>query len=196
LLEAMQEGQVTVEGQRFELPQPFVVLATQNPLDLEGTYPLPEAQVDRFLVQVRLGYPSRADEVRMLRAHGVATPEVRTILTGASLQRLQAVAARVHVDEDLFEYAVALSEYTRTHPKVVLGASPRASLGLLRAAKGHAVLSGRNYLAPDDIRAVAVNVLSHRLVVSSELEDEAALRGSIIGAAIRDVRYRRAVRPV
>jgi MoxR-like ATPase len=196
LLEAMQEGQVTVEGQRFELPQPFVVLATQNPLDLEGTYPLPEAQVDRFLVQVRLGYPSRADEVRMLRAHGVATPEVRTILTGASLQRLQSVAARVHVDEDLFEYAVALAEYTRTHPKVVLGASPRASLGLLRAAKGHAVLSGRNYLAPDDIRAVALNVLSHRLVVSSELEDEVALRASIITAAIRDVRYRRAVRPV
>jgi MoxR-like ATPase len=196
LLEAMQEGQVTVEGQRFELPQPFVVLATQNPLDLEGTYPLPEAQVDRFLVQVRLGYPSRADEVRMLRAHGVATPEARTILTAPALQRLQSVAARVHVEEDLFEYAVALAEYTRSHPKVVLGASPRASLGLLRAAKGHAVLSGRSYLTPDDIRAVATNVLSHRLVVSSELEDEAALRVSVVAAALRDVRYRRSVRPV
>jgi MoxR-like ATPase len=196
LLEAMQEGQVTVEGQRFELPQPFVVLATQNPLDLEGTYPLPEAQVDRFLVQVRLGYPSRADEVRMLRAHGVTTPEARTILTAPALQRLQSVAARVHVEEDLFEYAVALAEYTRSHTKVVLGASPRASLGLLRAAKGHAVLSGRSYLTPDDIRAVAANVLSHRLVVSSDLEDEAALRASVIGAALRDVRYRRSVRPV
>jgi MoxR-like ATPase len=196
LLEAMQEGQVTVEGQRFELPQPFVVLATQNPLDLEGTYPLPEAQVDRFLVQVRLGYPSRTDEVRMLRAHGVATPEARTVLTAPALQRLQSVAARVHVEEDLFEYAVALSEYTRSHPKVVLGASPRASLGLLRSAKGHAVLSGRSYLTPDDIRAVAAYVLSHRLVVSSELEDEAALRASIVAAALRDVRYRRSVRPV
>jgi MoxR-like ATPase len=196
LLEAMQEGQVTVEGQRFELPQPFVVLATQNPLDLEGTYPLPEAQVDRFLVQVRLGYPSRADEVRMLRSHGVATPEARTVLTAPALQRLQSVAARVHVEEDLFEYAVALSEYTRSHPKVVLGASPRASLGLLRSAKGHAVLSGRSYLTPDDIRAVAAYVLSHRLVVSSELEDEAALRASIVAAALRDVRYRRSVRPV
>src|SRR6187549_4035291 len=91
LLEAMQEGQVTVEGQRYELPQPFVVLATQNPLDLEGTYPLPEAQVDRFLVQIRLGYPSRADEVRMLRAHGVATPETRTILSPAALSHLQSV---------------------------------------------------------------------------------------------------------
>jgi MoxR-like ATPase len=196
LLEAMQEGQVTVEGQRFELPQPFVVLATQNPLDLEGTYPLPEAQVDRFLVQVRLGYPSRADEVRMLRAHGVATPEARTVLTAPALQRLQSVAARVHVEEDLFEYAVALAEYTRTHPKVLLGASPRASLGLLRAAKGHAVLAGRSYLTPDDIRTVATYVLAHRLVVSSELEEESGLRAGIVGAALRDVRYRRSVRPV
>jgi MoxR-like ATPase len=196
LLEAMQEGQVTVEGQRFELPQPFVVLATQNPLDLEGTYPLPEAQVDRFLVQVRLGYPSRADEVRMLRAHGVATPEARTILTASALQRLQSVAARIHVDEDLFEYAVSLSEYTRSHPKVVLGASPRASLGLLRAAKGHAVLAGRAYLTPDDVRAVATGVLAHRLVVVSESDDEAALRVSVVASALRDVRYRRSVRPV
>jgi MoxR-like ATPase len=196
LLEAMQEGQVTVEGQRFELPQPFVVLATQNPLDLEGTYPLPEAQVDRFLVQVRLGYPSRADEVRMLRAHNVAAPEARTVLTASALHRLQSVAARVHVEEDLFEYAVSLAEYTRSHPKVLLGASPRASLGLLRAAKGHAVLSGRNYLTPDDIRAVAGYVLSHRIVVSSELDDEAALRGGVVAAALRDVRYRRSVRPV
>ncbi len=196
LLEAMQEGQVTVEGQRYELPQPFVVLATQNPLDLEGTYPLPEAQVDRFLVQVRLGYPSRADEVRMLRAHGVATPEARTILTPQALQRLQSVAARIHVDEDLFEYAVSLSEYTRSHPKVVLGASPRASLGLLRAAKGHAVLSGRGYLTPDDVRAVAAAVFTHRLVVVSDLEDENAVRAGVVAAALRDVRYRRSVRPV
>jgi MoxR-like ATPase len=196
LLEAMQEGQVTAEGQRFELPQPFVVLATQNPLDMEGTYPLPEAQVDRFLVQVRLGYPSRADEVRMLRAHGVATPEARTILTASALQRLQSVASRIHVDEDLFEYAVSLAEYTRSHPKVQLGASPRASLGLLRAAKGHAVLAGRGYLTPDDVRAVATGVLAHRLVVVDESDDETALRASVVAAALRDVRYRRSVRPV
>ncbi|HTV17787.1 MAG TPA: MoxR family ATPase, partial [Polyangiaceae bacterium] len=139
---------------------------------------------------------SRADEVRMLRAHGVATPEARTILTAPALQRLQSVAARVHVEEDLFEYAVALAEYTRTHPKVLLGASPRASLGLLRAAKGHAVLSGRSFLTPDDIRAVATYVLAHRLVVSSELEEETGLRAGIVGAALRDVRYRRSVRPV
>jgi MoxR-like ATPase len=196
LLEAMQEGQVTVEGQRFELPQPFLVLATQNPLDLAGTYPLPEAQVDRFLVQVRLGYPSRADEVRMLRAHGVGTPEARTVSSISALHRLQAVAARIHVEDDLFEYAVALSEYTRSDPKVVLGASPRASLGLLRAAKGHAILSGRGYLTPDDVRAMATSVLAHRLVVAPDLEDEAAVRASVVAAALRDVRYRRSVRPV
>ena len=132
----------------------------------------------------------------MLRAHGVATPDARTILTAPLLMRLQSVAARVHVDDDLFEYAVALAEYTRSHPKVVLGASPRASLGLLRAAKGHAVLSGRSYLTPDDIRAVAASVLAHRLVVSSELEDEAGLRSLVVSAALRDVRYRRSVRPV
>jgi len=196
LLEAMQEGQVTVEGQRFELPQPFVVLATQNPLDLAGTYPLPEAQVDRFLVQVRLGYPSRTDEVRMLRAHGVGTPEAREVSSISALNRLQAVAARIHVEDDLCEYAVALSEYTRNDPKVVLGASPRASLSLLRAAKGHAMLSGRAYLTPDDIRAVAAGVLAHRLVVAPDLEDDVAVRASVVTAALRDVRYRRSVRPV
>ena len=196
LLEAMQEGQVTVEGQRFELPQPFLVLATQNPLDLAGTYPLPEAQVDRFLVQVRLGYPSRTDEVRMLRAHGIGTPEARAVSSISALNRLQAVAARIHVEDDLCEYAVALSEYTRNDPKVVLGASPRASLGLLRAAKGHAMLSGRAYLTPDDIRAVAAGVLAHRLVVAPDVEDDAAVRASVVASALRDVRYRRSVRPV
>lgn len=196
LLEAMQEGQVTVEGQRFELPQPFMVLATQNPLDLAGTYPLPEAQVDRFLVQVRLGYPSRNDEIRMLRSHGVGTPEARTVASISALQQLQAVAARIHVEDDLFEYAVALAEYTRNDPKVVLGASPRASLGLLRAAKSHAVLSGRGYLTPDDVRAVTAGVLTHRLVVAPDLEEDASVRASVVAGALRDVRYRRSVRPV
>ncbi len=196
LLEAMQEGQVTVEGQRFELPQPFLVLATQNPLDLAGTYPLPEAQVDRFLVQVRLGYPSRADEVRMLRAHGIATPEARTIASVSTLHRLQAVAARIHVEDDLYEYAVALAEYTRNDAKIVLGASPRASLGLIRAAKAHAMLAGRGYLTPDDVRAVAPGVLSHRLVVTPDLEADASVKASVVNAALREVRYRRSVRPV
>jgi MoxR-like ATPase len=196
LLEAMQEGQVTVEGDRFELPRPFLVLATQNPVDLEGTYPLPEAQIDRFLVHVRLGYPSRADEVRMLQRHGVAAPEPRTVLTPDDLRRLQSVAARVHVEEDLLEYAVGLAEFTRRHPKVALGASPRATLSLLRAAKAHAVLAGRSFLTPDDIRAVARAVIAHRLMLNSDLEDEAAARVAVVDAALREVGYRRSVRPV
>jgi MoxR-like ATPase len=196
LLEAMQEGQVTVEGDRFELPRPFLVLATQNPVDLEGTYPLPEAQIDRFLVHIRLGYPSRADEVRMLQRHGVAAPEPRQVLGPEELRRLQGVAARIHVEDDLLEYAVGLAEFTRRHPKVSLGASPRATLSLLRAAKAHAVLAGRSYLTPDDVRSVARAVLAHRLMLSAELDDDASTRVAIVDAALREVPYRRSVRPV
>src|SRR3954466_7920547 len=131
LLEAMQEKQVTIEGDRFELPDPFFVLATQNPVDLEGTYPLPEAQIDRFLVRVPMGYPSARDEVTMLRTHGIAPPSPFVVLNPADALQLQSIAARVHVEDDLYEYAVALATFTRNHPRVVLGASPRASLGLL-----------------------------------------------------------------
>ena len=155
LLEAMQERQVTIEGDRFELPDPFFVLATQNPIDLEGTYPLPEAQIDRFLVRVHMGYPNERDEVTMLRSHGIIAPEPFIVLSGADVLQLQSIAARVHVEDDLYEYAVALSTFTRNHPRVILGASPRASLGLLRAAKSHAVLHGRPFVTPDDVRVVA-----------------------------------------
>src|SRR5688500_5522053 len=112
LLEAMQERQVTIEGDRFELPDPFFVLATQNPVDLEGTYPLPEAQIDRFLVRVQMGYPSDKDEVAMLRAHGVAAPEPQAVLEGSDVLQLQSIAARVHVEDDIYEYAVNLAVYT------------------------------------------------------------------------------------
>src|SRR5688500_16989497 len=112
LLEAMQERQVTIEGDRFELPDPFFVLATQNPIDLEGTYPLPEAQIDRFLVRVHMGYPSARDEVSMLRAHGVAAPEPQAVLEGSDVLQLQSIAARVHVEDDIYEYAVNLAVYT------------------------------------------------------------------------------------
>src|SRR5262249_31485339 len=124
LLEAMQERQVTIEGDRFELPDPFMVLATQNPVDLEGTYPLPEAQIDRFLIQVSMGYPTHRDEAAMLRTHGSAPPLPRPLLAPADVLHLQSIAARVHVEDDLYEYAVALSAFTRTHAKVALGASP------------------------------------------------------------------------
>ncbi|MEB2311471.1 MAG: MoxR family ATPase [Sorangiineae bacterium] len=195
LLEAMQERQVTVEGDRFELPDPFIVLATQNPIDLEGTYPLPEAQIDRFLVRVRMSYPQPRDEVAMLRTHGIAAPEPKPVLGASDALTLQSIASRVHVEDDIYEYAVALSIHTRNHSRVVLGASPRASLGLLRAAKACAVIAGRPFVTPDDVRRVAAPVLAHRLVLIPELEGDPRARTSIVEDALAHVGYRRAVRP-
>jgi len=197
LLEAMQERQVTIEGDRFELPSPFLVLATQNPVDLEGTYPLPEAQIDRFLVRVAMGYPSPRDETLMLKAHGVAPPpSVQAVLDPHDVVRLQAIASRIHVEDDLLDYAVALTGYTRAHPRVVLGASPRATLGLLQAAKACALLGGRPFVSPDDIRAVAPSVLSHRLVMNLDSETDPNARERVVEEALTKVSYRRGMRAV
>ncbi|HRI72178.1 MAG TPA: MoxR family ATPase [Polyangium sp.] len=196
LLEAMQERQVTIEGDRFELPAPFMVLATQNPIDLEGTYPLPEAQIDRFLVRVSIGYPSAKDEVAMLRTHNAEPPKARSVLTVEQLLSLQSIARRVHVDDDLYEYAVGLTSFTRSHAKVLLGASPRATLGLVQAAKSAAVIAGRPFVTPDDIRGVASSVMGHRLVLVPESEGDTRARDAVVEDAISRVAYRRAVRPV
>jgi MoxR-like ATPase len=196
LLEAMQERQVTIEGDRYELPRPFLVLATQNPVDLEGTYPLPEAQIDRFLLRVLLGYPTHVEEVAMLRAHDAEPPAPRPLLSPAEIIDMQAIASRVHVEEDVYHYAVGLTAYTRSHPQVLLGASPRATLALLHAAKAMALLSGRPYVAPDDVQQVTPAVLGHRLVLSPELEGDRKARDTIVAEAMSRVGYRRAVRPV
>ncbi len=196
LLEAMQESQVTIEGDRLELPNPFLVLATQNPVGLEGTFPLPEAQVDRFLVQVELGYPSQKDELTMLKTHGVAAPPVAAVLDARTCLGLQDITRRVHIEEDVLEYATALTRFTRAHPQVALGCSPRATLSLVKATKAHAVLSGRHYATPDDVRAVAIGVLAHRLVLVPELEGESDARRKIIQEALSKVTYRKQVRPV
>ena len=190
LLEAMQERQVTIEGDRFELPDPFLVLATQNPIDLEGTYPLPEAQIDRFLIRVLMTYPNEKDEVAMLRTHGIVPPVPLVVLSSNDALQLQSITSRVHVDEDLYTYAVAMSQFTRHHPRVVLGASPRASLGLLRAAKACAVLAGRGFVTPDDMRQVATPVLAHRLILVPELEGDARARSAIVEEAVAKVSYR------
>jgi MoxR-like ATPase len=196
LLEAMQERQVTIEGDRFELPDPFFVLATQNPIDLEGTYTLPEAQIDRFLVRVNVGYPSERAEVAMLRAHGVEAPEPEPVLSGDDVRRLQSISARVHVEADVYEYVVTLVHFTRNHPRVVLGASPRASLSLLRASKSSAVIQGRTYVTPDDVRQVAPAVLAHRLILVPEMEGDVRARLAVVEEALAKVGYRRSVRPV
>ena len=196
LLEAMQERQVTIEGDRFELPAPFMVLATQNPIDLEGPYPLPEAQIDRFLVRVPITYPSHKEEVAMLRAHNVEAPKARTILAVQDLLMIQGIGRRVHVEDDVYEYAVGLTTFTRSHPRVLLGASPRATLGLIQAAKAAAVIAGRPFVTPDDVRGVATAVLSHRLVMVPEAEGDPKARDSVVEDAVQRVGYRRAVRPV
>ena len=194
LLEAMQERQVTIEGDRFELPNPFMVLATQNPIDLEGTYPLPEAQIDRFLIRIPIGYPSHKDEVTMVRAHNLVAPHSNPVLTVNDVLALQSVARRVHLDDDLYEYIVSLVAFTRSHPRIVLGASPRAALGLVQASKSAALLAGRAFVTPDDVRGVAHTVLGHRLVLTPEMEGDPKAREGLIDEALQRIGFRRSAR--
>jgi MoxR-like ATPase len=196
LLEAMQERQVTIEGDRFELPLPFLVLATQNPIDLEGTYPLPEAQIDRFLVRVSMTYPTPREEAQMLKTHGVGSPTARPVLDVRDVAQLQGIAERVYLEDDLLDYAVAIAGFTRAHVRVTLGASPRATLALVQAAKAWAMLGGRPFVAPDDIRAVAESVLAHRMLMTAEAEGEPRARERIVEEALAKVSYRRGMRAV
>jgi MoxR-like ATPase len=170
LLECMQERRVTVDVHTHELARPFLVLATQNPVEYEGTYPLPEAQVDRFMVRISLGYPDRSAESEMLAAHeaGDRVLSLRPVATAAEILAAQDAAARVRAAEPLRDYIVRLLWHTREDRRVDLGASPRAGLLLLRAAKAHAMMAGRDHALPDDVQALAEPVLAHRLVLSPE----------------------------
>ncbi len=190
LLEAMQERQVTIEGDTLPLPDPFMVVATQNPLEQEGVYPLPEAQIDRFLLKLEIGYPTAAEERRMLETYDQSVAEVRPLLNPEGILALRRLTARVHVAPEMREYVVALSDFTRRHARARLGASPRASLSLLRAAKANACLDGRDFVRPDDVRALAVQTLAHRIVLTPEAEMD-NLRGvDLIGEALAKVNYR------
>jgi MoxR-like ATPase len=188
LLECMQERNVTVDGYTHELARPFLVLATQNPIEYEGTYPLPEAQVDRFMVRISLGYPDRAAESGMLADHeaGDRVMELAPVATAAEVLAAQDSATRVRASEPLRDYVVRVLWRTREDPRVDLGASPRAGLMLLRAAKGHALMSGRDHALPDDVQALAAPVLAHRLVMAPEYPRAAALE--VIADAVSSVR--------
>jgi MoxR-like ATPase len=171
LLEAMQEHQVTIEGATHPLPPPFVVIATQNPIEFEGTYPLPEAQLDRFILRTSVGYPARDDEWAILRDRQVRKVDevaLRRIIDGPTMLAMQQAVETVHVDEGIGRYMVDLVAATRTNRRVQVGASPRGSLALLKLARGKAALAGRDYVTPDDVKAVAVPALSHRLVLLPE----------------------------
>jgi MoxR-like ATPase len=170
LLECMQERHVTVDAHSHELARPFLVFATQNPVEYEGTYPLPEAQVDRFMVRLSLGYPDAADEASMLHGHesGDRVLELRTVADRAEVLAAQDAVHQVHASQALREYVVAVLRATRADPRTELGASPRAGLLLLRAAKARALVSGRDHALPDDVQALADAVLAHRLMLVPE----------------------------
>jgi len=171
LLEAMQERQVTVDGHTHPLERPFLVLATQNPIEFEGTYPLPEAQLDRFLLRTAVGYPERDEELQVLRRRIARAADEATVapaITREELTGMQHGVEAVHVDDSLGYYMVDLVAATRSHPKVQVGASPRGGLALLKLARANAALDGRDYAVPDDVKAVAVPALAHRIALRPE----------------------------
>ncbi|MGA7172225.1 MAG: MoxR family ATPase [Candidatus Dormiibacterota bacterium] len=172
LLEGMQERQVTIDGLTMDLPRPFLVMATQNPIEYEGTYPLPEAQLDRFLMRASVGYPEPADEERMVRERHLRRRDevgLSPVLDGPTLLACQAAVEGVVVNDDLFHYIVQLVGATRQSPRVLVGASPRGTLALLRLSRARAALMGRDFVIPEDIQAVAVPALAHRLTLRPEL---------------------------
>jgi MoxR-like ATPase len=190
LLEAMEERQVTADDGTHELERPFLVLATQNPIEYEGTYPLPEAQLDRFLVRLRVGYPTGDDEWAMLDARarrGTDAVALNAIIDGQGLRRLQAAVEAVHVGAAVGRYMVALATATRASSEVEVGASPRGSLALLRLSRARAALEGRDFVVPDDVKAIAVPALAHRLVLRPELWVRRVDAGDVVTRVLDDV---------
>jgi len=191
LLEAMAEGQVTVDGVAHPLPQPFMVIATQNPIEFLGTYPLPEAQLDRFMMRLSIGYPDHADEVRMATDHlaGKDVNSVQSVCTAAEVLNIRAEVDQVIMKEALLDYIVEMLRLTREEERFIIGASPRATLSLAKAAQAKAYLDGRDFAKPDDVKAVAPLVLSHRLVLTpaaklSQTDVAAVLKSLIVKAHV------------
>ena len=199
LLEAMQEYQVTLEGAANRLPQPFMVLATQNPIEQEGTYPLPEAQLDRFLLKIRIDYPDAREEAALTRSvternsgADLSVEAVKTLISPQHVEALQKATALVDVEDRVLDYAVAIVRATRDHHGFAMGAGPRGSIGLIRAARGAALLQGRAYVTPDDIRRIALPVLRHRVTLSPEAEIEGFTADTSLSALLDSVAAPRA----
>jgi MoxR-like ATPase len=189
LLEAMAERQVTIDGTTRQLPPPFVVIATQNPIENEGTYPLPESQLDRFLLKVSMGYPDRESELEILASHGERDllDDVRPVVTVAQVNGLAAAARTVHIAPALQGYLVDLAQATRRHPNVSVGISPRATLALQRVARARAATRNRSYVTPDDVKAIAEPVLAHRLMLSPAARASQATAASVIADVLAQV---------
>ena len=198
LLEAMQERQVTVEGRTFALPAPFHVIATANPIEYEGTYPLPEAQLDRFLLRVAFGYPQRDEEVDVLRRRVERRQEaavLEPVLRGDALLRVQRAVEEVTVEDTVAGYCVDLAAATRTRQQVLVGASPRGALGLMLVARAHAVLRRRDYVTPEDVKTVAVSVLGHRLTLKPEMWMRRVAPEDVVREVLAEVPAPPTVRP-
>jgi MoxR-like ATPase len=190
LLEAMQERQVTIENETHRLAPPFLVLATQNPIEYEGTYPLPEAQLDRFLVRISVGYPARDDEIEMLRRRlerGRDEAELEPVLGGAELVQMQEALEQVHVSEPIEGYLVDLVAATRESQRLAVGASPRGSIALLKLSRAKAALAGRDFVTPEDVKAVAVPALAHRLTLRPELWVQRVRGEDVVAEALESV---------
>jgi len=189
LLESMEEGQVTVDGTTYELGAPFIVVATQNPVEMEGTYALPEAQRDRFTVRLAMGYPAAAAEVAMVRGHGRTSPldDMRPVADAQTVVRMIEAVREVHVSDEITQYVVDIIAATRAHPDLQLGASPRATLHLIRTGRAAAALAGRDYVLPDDIQPLVEPVLAHRLLVTSEAQIARRTAASVVAEILRKV---------
>jgi len=189
LLESMAEAQVTVDGTTYHLPNPFMVIATQNPIEHEGTYPLPESQLDRFLMRVSVGYPSPESELEILDTHGDhdALDDIGSVITAAEIEQLAVAARGVHVAPALKSYLVELANASRRHPHLALGMSPRATLALQRVARARAAAQARSYVVPDDLKALAEPVLAHRLLVTPEAQLQGISAGDALDEVLRAV---------
>ncbi|MCR4642312.1 MAG: MoxR family ATPase [Lachnospiraceae bacterium] len=190
LLEAMAESQVTVDGKIYPLPQPFMVIATQNPISFTGTYPLPEAQLDRFMMRLSVGYPSAEEEIRMTRAHaeGKAAEKPEAVLKEADVLRLKEAVTGVHISEGMYSYMQQIIEVTRNDGAFALGASPRALIHLMLASRAKAYLAGRDFVKPDDVKETALCVLPHRLALTTEARLEKKEARAILNSLIPKVR--------
>ena len=190
LLEAMQEGQVTIEGNTQELPSPFFVLATQNPIDQEGTYPLPEAQIDRFLIKLEMGYPEKSAELNMLATHSQPLPDVTHVVSPSDIENMQKLADSVFASPEILDYILELTVFTRRHSSVLLGASPRAGLLLLRACKAKALLSGRDFVLPDDVQNLLSSVFAHRILLQHQADMNGIVPQTVLNEALSRTHYR------
>jgi len=188
LLEAMQEGQITVDGVTYDLPKPFVVLATQNPIEYEGTFPLPEAQLDRFAMRIKIGYPDFYEEKSILKLQEKPTEEIESIITDEDVLKIREEVKSIHVEDSVKDYIITIVQATRSHPDIYLGCSPRGSLTLLNACRGLAYIRGRDHVLPDDVKELAEAVLNHRIILKPEAKMKGISVEDIIYSIISSIR--------